>query len=176
MTDGATGDPRGLAYATDLDASVRATANRLRRVPDEEAARRPAPGKWSAKEIVGHLIDSASNNHQRFVRAQFQDDLIFTGYAQDNWVSSQGYQSAPWSELLDLWLAFNLHIARVMRAVPATIRLRKHARHNLDQLTWQKLPAGEPATLDDFMNDYVGHLHHHLRQIDRLHLHTGEAG
>ena len=162
-------------FATDLETTVIETAHRLRRVPEADAARRPAPGKWSAKEIIGHLIDSASNNHQRFVRAQWQDDLIFTGYDQDAWVSSQAYQSAPWGELLDLWLAFNLHIARVMGAVPRDVRLRAHTRHNLDQLAWQKLPADAPATLDYFMRDYVGHLHHHLRQIDALHLRALEA-
>jgi hypothetical protein len=158
-------------YALDLEDTVIRAAERLRGVSDAEASRRPSPGKWSAKEIIGHLIDSASNNHQRFVRAQFQDDLIFPGYRQDEWVASQQYQTAPWGELLDLWVSFNRHIARVMGVVPEADRMKEHRRHNLDQLAWVPMPADAPATLDYFMRDYVGHLHHHLKQIEGLHLH-----
>lgn len=155
-------------YVDDLIATVTTTAARLRHVPDAEAARRPAPGKWSAKEIIGHLIDSASNNHQRFVRALWQDDLIFDGYEQDGWVAAQAYNSAPLGELLDLWAAYNRHLARVMRATPEAIRLRMHTRHNLDERAWQPVPRDQPASLDYFMRDYVGHLQHHLRQIDAM--------
>ena len=155
-------------YVNDLVSTVRGTAARLRAVVEADAARRPAPGKWSAKEIIGHLIDSASNNHQRFVRARWQEDLVFTGYDQDAWVEAQQYEAAPWPELLDLWLAYNLHMARVMRTVPDAVRLRSHTRHNLDQLAWRPVAPGEPATLDYFMRDYVAHLHHHLRQIEAL--------
>jgi len=157
-------------YIDDLIDTVRAAAERLRRVADADAARRPAAGKWSAKEVVGHLVDSASNNHQRFVRAQWQDDLVFSGYDQDAWVSAQQYQSAPWPELLDLWAAYNLHLARVMRAMPDAVRARMHARHNLDELAWRPVPRDQPASLDYFMRDYVDHLQHHLRQIDALRL------
>ncbi len=155
-------------YVDDLITTVRAAAGRLRRVSDADAAWRRAPGAWSAKEIVGHLIDSASHNHQRFVRASWQDDLIFSGYDQDAWVSAQAYQQAPWPELLDLWVAYNGHLARVMRATPEPVRLRVHTRHNLDALAWQPVPPDRPTSLDYFMRDYVGHLHHHLRQLDVL--------
>ena len=157
-------------YAADLAAAVRETARRLAGVSDDDAARRPAPGKWSAKEIIGHLVDSASNNHQRFVRARWQEDLVFAGYEQEAWVEAQRYRDAPWVELLDLWRAYNLHLARVMAAVPDAVRLRAHTRHNLDQLAFKPVASGEPATLDYFMRDYVDHLHHHLRQIEALHL------
>jgi hypothetical protein len=157
-------------YTDDLVATVHATAGRLRRVSDADAARAPAPGKWAAKEIVGHLIDSASNNHQRFVRARWQDDLVFPPYDQDAWVATQGYQSAPWPTLVDLWEAYNSHLARVMRSMPEPVRLREHARHNLDEVAWQPVPRDRPATLDYFMRDYVAHLQHHVRQIDAMRL------
>jgi len=137
----------------------------LSAMPEKDSARRPAPGKWSPREIIGHLVDSASNNHQRFVRAAWQDDLVFSGYEQDRWVALQDYQHAPWAELLTLWLTFNRHIARVMSAIPIDVRLRVHTRHNLDEIAWRAVPANEPATLDYFMDDYVGHLEHHLRQV-----------
>jgi hypothetical protein len=132
---------------------------------DDETRRRRAPGTWSAREVLGHLVDSASNNHQRFVRARFQDDLVFAGYDQDAWVSLQQYQDAPWEDLVLLWRSFNLHLARVMAATPDDERYRSRLRHNLDVLAWRPVPRDQPTTLDYFMNDYVGHLQHHLQQI-----------
>jgi hypothetical protein len=152
-------------YAIDLLSIVDRAVPALLELSDEVNGRRPAPGKWSPREIVGHLVDSASNNHQRFVRAQWQEDLTFPGYAQDDWVAAQQYQMAPWRDLVTLWASFNRHLARVMVAVPAEIREKLHQRHNLHQLAFEPVPAGEPATLDYFMRDYVAHLEHHLRQI-----------
>lgn len=153
-------------YADELRALVRSAAATLRGWPEERASTPARAGAWSPKEIVGHLIDSASNNHGRFVRAQLQDHLRFPGYDQDAWVSLQRYADAPWSRLIDLWEAFNLHLARVMEAVPDGIRLRPTPDHDLDVLAWEPVAAGAPATLDYFMRDYVGHLRHHLRQLD----------
>jgi DinB superfamily len=155
-------------YAEDLKRTVEERWAALATVPEAVAARRPGPGKWSIKEIIGHLVDSASNNHQRFVRAQFQDALVFPGYAQDDWVTAQQYQDAPWPALLDLWRHYNLHIARVMTVMPDDIRQRDRTHHNLHELAWQAVPADRPVTLDYFMRDYVAHLHHHLRQISNI--------
>ena len=152
-------------YVSALRGAIEKAMPRLESMSDEMTSRRPAPGKWSPREIIGHLIDSASNNHQRFVRAQFQDDLVFPGYAQDSWVSTQRYQDAPWNDLLTLWRSFNLHIARAMEAASAEERRRPRPRHNLDELAWRPVPREKPATLEYFMEDYVAHLQHHLRQI-----------
>lgn len=152
-------------YALQLLRAVDAATPLLLAMDDERNARRPAAGKWSPREILGHLVDSASNNHQRFLRARWQDDLVFQGYAQDAWVSAQQYQDAPWPELVVLWGHFNRHLARVMSAVPVAVRTKAHLRHNLHQVAWQPIPPGESATLDYFMRDYVRHLEHHLRQI-----------
>lgn len=135
----------------------------LRRITDTDSAIRPMPGKWSPREIIGHLIDSASNNHQRFVRAAGMADLVFTGYDQDGWVELQRYQDVPWNDLLDLWVAFNRHIARVMDAVPEAVRSRVHTHHNLEQVAFRVEEA--VPTLEWFMLDYVAHLEHHLRQV-----------
>jgi hypothetical protein len=152
-------------YVIELRAAVEGAVPRLLALSDEVSATPSAPAKWSPREIIGHLIDSAANNHQRFVRAQFQDDLIFPGYAQEDWVRVQGYNDAPWRELVALWQSYNLQLARVMAAVPAEIRLREHRKHNLHQIAWQTVLEGEAATLDYLMSDYVGHLRNHLRQI-----------
>jgi hypothetical protein len=154
-------------YVVELCEVVEAASTQLLYLSDAQSARRPAPGKWSPREIIGHLIDSASINHQRFVRAQFQNDLIFPAYEQEDWVRVQRYQQAPWEELVGLWRGYNLHLARVMEAVPEEVRRRKHARHNLHQIGWQAVAQGEETTLDYLMRDYVGHLKHHLRQIFR---------
>lgn len=155
-------------YVTDLRTTVDRAAEELRAIPDAVASARPAPGKWSVKEIIGHLIDSAANNHQRFVRARWQEDLVFPGYAQDDWVTAQEYQTAPWPELVTLWQSYNRHLARVMAGVPLVVRTRVHQRHNLDQIAWRTIPVDQPATLEYFMRDYVGHLEHHLEQIAGL--------
>jgi hypothetical protein len=110
------------------------------------------------------LIDSAANNHGRFIRAQLQEDLIFAGYEQDAWVRVQRYRERPWSDLVRLWQAYNEHIASVMASASPDLLTRRRERHNLNELAWQPVPSTEPATLDYFMRDYVGHLKHHLRQ------------
>jgi hypothetical protein len=152
-------------YAAELRETVERAAKVLHQMSDEESQRSPRPGKWCPREVIGHLVDSASNNHQRFVRAQFKDDLLFDGYEQDAWVSLQRYRDAPWNELIDLWRFFNLHIARIMQVAPNDERLRKRAQHNLHEIAWTPLSRDDSATLDYFMSDYVGHLKHHLAQI-----------
>ena len=153
------------ACARRLRTAVAIAEPLLRAISDADAAVRPAPGKWSPKQIIGHLIDSASNNHQRFVRAAFQDDLVFPGYAQEEWVVLQRYHHAAWDEILTFWLSFNQHIATVMAAVPAEVRLRVRARHNLDEIATHAPATAAQATLDYFMSDYVDHLVMHVGQI-----------
>lgn len=125
---------------------------------------RPAPDKWSRQEILGHLIDSASNNHRRFVEGQFRDDLVVVGYDQDAWVRSQPYQRSPGADLVALWQGLNWHLVRVMESVPDSTRIRPRPKHNLAEIGWKVSPT-DPATLDFIMHDYVVHLQHHLRQI-----------
>jgi hypothetical protein len=148
-----------------LRAAIESASPRLAAISDADAAKPPAPGKWSPKQIIGHLIDSASNNHQRFVRANFTEDLIFPGYNQERWVTHGQYADAPWESLLSLWREFNLQIARVMEATSASVRDLPRHRHNLHQLAWRAVPKDQPATLGYFMSDYVDHLEHHLGQI-----------
>src|SRR3984893_4889687 len=140
-------------------------SERLLQISEEQSEIGRAPGKWSPKEIIGHLIDSAANNHQRFVRAQFTDELVFPGYEQAEWVRVQRYSQRPWIELVELWRQYNLHLAHLMATIPEETRTKSRARHNLHQLAWQKIAENVPVTLEYFMRDYVGHLQHHLDQI-----------
>ena len=145
--------------------TVEEASARLLSLTEAESRAPLAEGKWSAKEVVGHLIDSASNNHQRFVRAQLKEDLVFQGYAQDDWVRVQSYQAEPWPLLVNLWKFYNLHLAHVCRAAPERERLRARREHNLHEIGWAPVSTEEPATLEHLMRDYVGHLKHHLSQI-----------
>ena len=117
-------------------------------------ARRPEVNTWSPKEVLGHLIDSAANNHQRFVRAQQTDALMLPGYEQDHWVASQGYQDADWPHLVTLWTHLNLHLADVMDRIPP-------AKYSVRCV----IGDSQPVTLEFVVVDYLDHLRHHMAQI-----------
>jgi hypothetical protein len=144
-----------IAVADELTTIVDRAADRLARVPAERTTARPAEDAWSAQEILGHLLDSAANNHQRFVRAQQSSELQFPGYQQDDWVSANGYRDANWLELVQFWRLYNHHLARVIRRIPAAA---------LD--TPCQIGTGPPMPLRFLVEDYVVHLRHHLSQID----------
>jgi len=139
--------------ASDLKALVSSAAAQLRQVEDGDASVKPAPGEWSYKEIVGHLVDSAGNNHQRFVRAQRDEPQAFPGYAQDDWVALQDYQERNWLLIVTLWEAYNLHLADVIARIPA------------DRLDESCTIAGSPWTLQEIAIDYVGHMQWHLDDL-----------
>ncbi|MFI5402202.1 MAG: DinB family protein, partial [Planctomycetota bacterium] len=93
--------------AEDLRAEIERTLPLLRALDEAAAMRDRGPGKWVRKEILGHLIDSAANNIQRFVRAALAGRLAFPSYDQDPWVALQRYRQRPWRELVGLWEALN---------------------------------------------------------------------
>ncbi len=148
-----------------LREAIRSALPALGAISDANAAHPRVPGKWSRKEILGHLIDSASNNHQRFVRAQLTDELLCSPYDQEAWVKVQQYGESGWHELIGLWRRFNLHLAHVMEVFPHDALTRPRVRHNLDAVAFRAVPADRPTTLEYFMHDYVAHLEHHLAQI-----------
>lgn len=135
---------------------VNASVDRWRDVPDELLTLRTSAEAWSIKEIIGHLIDSASNNHQRFIRLQLADRLTFPDYQHDNekWVRLQSYQERPWIELLGLWRHFNDHLSHVIRSVDPSC---------LNHVWMADTEA--KGTLFELMSDYLRHLEVHLDQI-----------
>lgn len=150
----------------DFRRTVERSAARLLALGEGERDRRAAgDGGWTPRQIVGHLVDSAANNHRRFVVGQLAGDLVFDGYAQEDWVRAQRYDAADWDALVALWRSYNLHLAHVMAHAPAEVLRRERAAHTLDRIAFKAVPADRPATLEYLMRDYVGHLKHHLRQI-----------
>jgi hypothetical protein len=152
-------------FTEDFRRTIGLSAERLLQLSASESQTPRAEDKWSPREIVGHLIDSAANNHQRFVRAQFTDDLVFSGYQQEEWVSLQQYHQESWDQLVQLWKHYNLHLLHVMQNTPSEQLTKLRTKHNLHELAWQPVAVDQPTTLEYFMRDYVGHLKHHLRQI-----------
>jgi len=144
-----------IELAAALRAEVEEAAVRLQTRTETDVTRDRGPGKWIKKEILGHLIDSAANNHQRFVRAQTVDPFVWPGYDQQFWVSAHRYRDRPWAELVELWVDLNRQVAQIIEGVPP---VRLSARCVIGDT--------EPATLEWWMRDYLRHLRHHLAQIE----------
>jgi hypothetical protein len=134
--------------------TVHSAEGKLRKVSEAESSKPVLKGGWSRKQVIGHLIDSASNNHQRFVRASLQGSLEFPHYDQDGCVRVQAVQAAPWPLVVSLWTDYNLYLAHVIAHLPAD-KLAAHCRIGED----------EPVTLRFLAEDYLTHLLHHLGQI-----------
>jgi len=139
--------------AENLKKTVLDVSEKLIRINDGEAKIKPAPGKWSKIQIMGHLIDSASNNHHRFVRAQANENAGPV-YMQDDWVSIQGYDERNWKEIIELWKYYNLHLAEIIKRIP-------EAKLNA---MW-RIGEKEPVTLSFIAEDYLRHLNHHIGQL-----------
>ena len=133
---------------------IDAAEPRLREIGALESTKPILPGGWSRRQVLGHLIDSASNNHQRFVRAALQPSLDFPGYDQEGNVRLQAPQEADWSLLVSLWASYNRYLAHVIARLPAA-KLETAVR----------IGAGEAVTLGFIASDYLIHLVHHLSQI-----------
>lgn len=140
--------------ADEITRVVDEAASRLRTIGEAVAAAKVRPEVWSTKEIVGHLIDSAANNHQRVIRAQQTDEFAFPGYEQETWVRAQGYQERPWLELVEFWALYNHQLSHAIRRIPEAA-LGVTCR----------IGTSEPVTLRFLVEDYLVHLRHHLRQI-----------
>lgn len=153
------------SFLNDFRETIVTAEKQLLSISEQQSQVSRAEGKWSPKEIIGHLIDSAANNHQRFVRAQCSDELTFFGYEQEEWVRVQGYNQEPWQQLVQLWKHYNLHLLHLMTLVPESARTKPRKLHNLDLIAWQTIAKSDTVTLEYFMRDYVAHMKNHLSQI-----------
>jgi hypothetical protein len=113
------------------------------------------PNKWSKKEILGHLCDSATNNHHRFIKVQFEKQpFVITPYAQNNWVAIQYYQSMSVDDIMRYWNSLNGHIVKVISKIPD---------YKLAYLC--QIDENQCITLSELILDYLRHMEHHLMQI-----------
>ena len=158
----------GIRIAAELRAAIDEGLALFQHVSEERTAWRPAPHQWCAREIIGHLIDSACNNHRRFITNQDAERLLVDPYRQEQWVSRQHYAETPVSELVPMWAVYNRHIARVIEQMSDAVL--NHGRGPLAEYRFGYLdppPTGD-ATLRHLVEDYVGHIHHHFKQIRQL--------
>ena len=133
--------------------------NKLMNLQTEVISNRFNVQNRSIKQLLGHLIDSASNNHQRMIRLQYNSELVFPDYRQDNdrWISIQNYQDANWPNLVQLWKYFNLHIIQVIQSIDNS-RLQNQ---------WKDF-EGTSVTLDQMIVGYLDHLNLHMNEIQEL--------
>ena len=158
----------GARIAARLRATIDEGAALFEGVSEEKTARRPAPGAWCAREVLGHLIDSACNNQRRFVINQSTERLAVDPYDQNAWVSLSHHADTAASELVSTWRAYNRQIARLIEHMPDEVLRQPRGPigdYKFGYLTYQ---TSESVTLRDLVEDYVGHIHHHFPQIRRL--------
>jgi hypothetical protein len=147
--------------AADLRAAVAEALGLFAGIDEDLSRVKPRPDAWCAREIVGHLIDSACNNHRRFVIGQSPGLARFDGYEQDPWVSRQHYADESWAELVGFWAAYNRHLMHVMRHTTAA-----------SAANGAMAPDGSGVVSVGFlMHDYVRHLRHHVEQVRRVSRH-----
>src|SRR5262249_55385621 len=137
-------------FLTDFKSTILQAYAELKEIPEDAAAAKPDENHWSNKELLGHLIDSASNNHQRIVRLQIFDEIEFPNYQQDEFVRVNNYQSRDWESLVEFWKAYNQHLAHVIENVD---------KEKLDNI-WVT-SDGDRLTLGHIIEDYLRHLKHH---------------
>lgn len=140
--------------AEDLRGILTKVWPKLEEISNRDASTSPTPEKWTKKQILGHLIDSAGNNQQKFVRSMAETSVNFVGYAQNHWVDAQKYNDADWNQLITFWRTFNLHIAHIIENVDPNLLS--------NSIT---IDGSGPYTLEFLMTDYNEHLKHHLKQI-----------
>ena len=144
------------ATAAGIESVVAEWRPKLIALEEDVARHKPTPERWAIAEVIGHLVDSACNNHQRFIRAQFCDDeLVFPKYDQNQWAAAANYAKHDWGSLVELWCHYNSLIATVIRNIPEEALSKKCT-----------ITPYDPCTLEFLVTDYLTHLHHHFKILD----------
>ncbi len=142
------------SIAAQLGTLINGYLPQLNMINEEQFSIKPSPVKWSKKEIIGHLIDSAQNNIRRFVVAQYEDDP-FIIYNQDKWVAINNYQQMDLTLIIQLWYLLNKQIISILENTPADIAQRTCNNGNVHTIEW-------------LAEDYIKHLKHHIHQALEL--------
>jgi hypothetical protein len=140
--------------ARQLRSIIATVEPQLSRMNQDDMSFKPAPHEWSKKEILGHLIDSAANNHQRFVRAVNGVAANFPTYDQNEWVRIQRHNERSWPSLIAFWSFYNNHLSHVIECIP------EDAESSLCNIGKE-----DPVPLHFVIKDYLRHLRHHLKDI-----------
>lgn len=128
---------------------------RFETISEDEWAYKDSPEKWSRKEILGHLCDSAFTNIRRFVVTQYKENENIV-YDQDEWVKAQNYQNIPAAEVINLWKSLNYQIVHIVENIPDEV---------LQRTCDTSKTTPEILTLEVLIKGYIDHLHHHLKTI-----------
>ena len=142
------------SLASTLNNVISTELAELRKLPDVTAECKPSTAAWSPQEELGHLIDSAINNHVRFMRAAIEPRMEGPSYMQEEWVNLHGYQDWPWAEVIAAWDSQNRQLAEVIRRIPDAVLNTMCAIGN-----------DKPVTLHFLIEDYVVHMQHHLDHL-----------
>ena len=142
------------SIAGELETFINQHVTALQTLPEEKIALKPAPDKWSKKEILGHLIDSAQTNIRRFVVAQYEDNPAIT-YKQDKWVAIVNYQQWETINLIRLWYLLNKQVVEILKNTSIETARRTCQTEELHTIEWLAI-------------DYIKHLRHHIHQVLEL--------
>jgi hypothetical protein len=140
----------------ELKQLIEAYSTKISAIPEAEFSAKPLPHKWSRKEVLGHLIDSAQNNLRRFICSQYEQTPPKIVYDQDFWVKANGYQEVEKEEVIQMWKQINLRIAAVLGKMP---------KENFSRTADTGKTKMELHSLEFLAEDYVKHMKHHLNQI-----------
>lgn len=146
--------PLSKEFLDEMRSKIDIFQKKISGLTEETASHKPTPDRWSIKQVIGHLIDSAANNHQRFIRLQ-NEDIHLPGYDQNMWVDANRYQGEKFSFLLNLWYSYNVHLLHLLSGVDEKCLSNK----------WH-IPGGENLTLSFIIEDYFSHLFHHAKKIE----------
>lgn len=124
----------------------------LAQINEEKISEKSTPNKWSKKEILGHLIDSATNNHQRLIRGQFEA-IPEIQYDQNQWNKYSFYQQIDSQKIISFWTIYNIQLIEIIKRIP------------IENFKKQVKIGQNVLTLDYVINEYIVHLEHHLKQL-----------
>ena len=154
-----------LNYSYTLKVIISKTVKSLTQSSEAEYNSKTFPKKWSKKETLGHLIDSAMNNLRRFTKGALYEDYHFERYDQDLWVEFNDYNSRQAKDLIHLWESINYHLAAVISKIPDQKLKKKTTVHNFDEICMLMVEPGSESSLSYLIWDYLYHMEHHLSQI-----------
>ena len=142
------------AIASQLGSFIEQHITALQQLTEEKLFFKPSPAKWSGKEIIGHLVDSAQSNIRRFVVSQYEDNPTIV-YNQDKWVAIVNYQQWNSNHLINLWYLLNKQVCEILK-------------NTSPEMADRKCITGESHTLKWLAIDYIKHLRHHIHHVLEL--------